>query len=236
MAYRPLILFFAVVALCCGVRAQTPNPEPTTKEPQLPIVTFDFALEGSTPPHFSIAVEPDGKATYRGDGSPAPGAPMQPYVQQFLVSQPTRKQIFDLATALNCFQGDFEYHGGRIANTGAKTLRCTYADRESQTTYNYSRNPQLQMLTTIFQDIGNTMEFAQRLQYLQRHDKLGLEAELKSMEEFDKSKRLGELQAVAPLLEQIVNDTAIMNVSRRRAEHLLQRSKSSPAARAAVPH
>jgi hypothetical protein len=236
MADRALSVLFALLAVSCASLAQTPNPEPRAKEPPLPIVSFDFVLNGSTPPHYAIAVEPDGTATYRADEVPAAGSlPLQPYLQQFLVSEPTRKQIFDLSLALNCFKGEFEYHGHSIANMGAKTLKCTYADRETKTMYNYSTNSQLQELTTLFQNISNTMEYGRRLDYLHRYDKLGLEAELKSMEEEEKDKRLAELQAVAPQLERIVNDSSILNVTRRRAEHLLQVIKSNPAARAAAP-
>jgi hypothetical protein len=237
MVYRTLTVLLAWLALSCACLAQSPNPEPMAGQPVLPIVSFDFLLEGSTPPHYSIAVEPDGKTTYRADEVPAGAgaAPMQPYVQQFLVSDPTRSRIFDLSAALQCFQGEFEYRGGRLANMGAKTLKCTWADRESHTTYNYSTNLRLQELTTLFQNMSNTMEHGHRLDYLHRYDKLGLEAELKSMEEQEKNKQLAELQAVAPQLERIVNDSSILNVTRYRAEHLLQVIKSNPAARAAVP-
>lgn len=236
MYYRSLTARFAWLALSCACLAQTPNLEPMAKLPPLPLVSFDFVLEGSAPPHYSIAVEPDGKATYRADEAPASGAaPLPPYVQQFRISEPTRKQIFDLALALNCFKGEFEYHGHSIANMGAKTLKCTYADRESHTTYNYSTNQRLQELTTLFQNISNTLEYARRLDHFHRYDKLGLEAELKSMEEQEKHKQLAELQAAAPQLERIVNDSSIFNVTRHRAEHLLQVIKANPAARAAAP-
>src|SRR5512147_900118 len=232
MSVRRLLIIVALLG--CLSQAQTPNPEPASKEPPLPILSFDFALPGAAPPHYAILVEPVGKATYRADDGSG-SAPDQPYTQQFLVSQPTRKQMFDLALALNCFKGNFEYRGHSVANMGAKTLQCKYADRESHTTYNYSTNQQLQELTTIFQNIANTMEYGRRLEYLHRYDKLGLEAELKSMEEQEKGKRLGELQAVAPQLLKILNDGSIMNVSRHRAERLLQAIKANPAARAAAP-
>ncbi len=236
MPYRAWTVLVAFAVLTCVSLAQTPNPEPRAKEPALPIVSFDFVLDGTEPPHYAIAVEPDGQATYRADDvAKTDSAPMQPYWQRFHISGPTGARIFDLARALNCFKGDFEYRGSRVANMGAKTLKCAYSDRESQTTYNHSTNPQLQELTTIFQNMANTMEHGRRLDFLHRYDKLGLEAELKAMEEQEKSKRLGELQAVAPQLERIVNDSSILNVTRHRAEHLLQVIKADPAARAAVP-
>lgn len=237
MVQHLLTLLFTLLALPCVCLAQSPHLEPMASPPVLPIVSFDFLLEGSAPPHYSIAVAPDGKATYRSDEAPAVdgAAPPQPYLHHFLVSDPTRARIFDLAAALQCFQGEFEYRGGRIANMGAKTLKCAWANRESETTYNYSTNLRLQELTALFQNISNTMESGRRLDFLHRYDKLGLEAELKFMEEQEKSKQLAELQAVAPQLERILNDGSILNVTRHRAEHLLQVIKSNPASRAAAP-
>lgn len=236
MALRTLIVAVTLAALTGVSSAQTPNPEPATSNSPAPIVSFDFALPGSEPPHYVIAVGPDGKASYRSDPAPdANGAAGEPYILKFTVSEPTRARILDLSNALLCFKADFEYHGGRLANMGAKTLKCTFADRESHTTFNYTTNQQVQELTTIFQNISNTLEYGRRLAYLHRYDKLGLEAELKSMEEQAKDKRLGELQAVAVDLEKVVNDIGIMNVTRRRAEHLLQLIRSDPAARADAP-
>jgi hypothetical protein len=235
MVYRLLTLLSVLIVLSCACLAQSPNPRPTDSQAALPIVSFDFLLEGSAPPHYSIAVAPDGQATYRSDDPPAAdAAPQQPYVHQFLVSDATRSRIFALSAALQCFQGQFEYRGGRVANMGAKTLKCTYGDRESHTTYNYSTNPRLQELTTLFQNISNTMEHGRRLEFLHRYDKLGLDAELKFMEEQERNKQLAELQAVAPQLERVLNDGSILNVTRHRAEHLLQVIKANPAARAAV--
>lgn len=230
MTLRTLISVCVLTALGGAALAQSPNLKPATPNPPLPIVSFDFLLPGSDPPHYSIAVEPDGKAAYRSDQAPD-NSPGEPYTVKFTVSEPTRARIFELAQALHCFHGDFEYHGGRLANMGAKTLKCAFGDRESHTTYNYTTNQQLQELTTIFQNISNTLEYGRRLAFLHRYDKLGLEAELKSMQEQAKDKRLGELHAVAPELEKILNDSGVMNVSRRRAEHLLQLIKSDPAAR-----
>ncbi len=238
MALRLLIAILVLATFTGAGYAQTPNLEPNSKTSPLPIVSFEFELPGSTPPHYSISIEPDGKAAYRADEVPAAGAGAsdQPYMLKFIVSEPTRARIFDLTLALKCFHGDFEFRGGRrVANLGAKTLKCTYAGHESQTRYNYSTNPRLQELVTLFQDMGNTLEYGRRLAFLHRYDKLGLEAELKSMEEQEKNGRLAELQTVAPELERILNDNSIMNISRRRAEHLLQVIKANPAARAAAP-
>lgn len=236
MTRRALFVLFTFAVFSCVSVAQTPNPEPKNPESPVPIITFDFVLQGGTPPHYSIAVESNGKATFRADEVPASDhAALQPYLYQFLVSEPARSKIFELARALHYFQGDFEYHGGRIANMGNKTLTFKQGTRETHASFNYSTNPRLQELTTIFQKMEMTLEYVRKLEYLHRFDKLGLEAELKSMEDQAKDKQLGELQAAAPQLEKIVNDSSVMNVSRRHAEHLLQMISANPAARAAIP-
>jgi hypothetical protein len=62
------------------------------------------------------------------------------------------------------------------------------------------------------------------LQYLRRFDKLGLEEELKGME--NEGQNLAELQIIAPMLESIANDPAILNIARQRAKRLLAKSAS----------
>ncbi len=234
---RTLTLFLLLTACTGTLAAQTPKLEPNSRNPSLPIVSFEFELPGSNPPHYSLSVEPDGNAAYRADELTEGSGGEQPYIFKFVLSEPARSRIFDLTLALNCFKSNYEFRGGRtrVANMGAKTLKCAYSDRQSQTTYNYSTNPQIQELTALFEKISNTLEYGRRLAYLHRFDKLGLEAELKSMEEEEKDGRLAELQAVAPQLETIFNDTGVINVTRRRAEHLLQVIKSNTAARAAGP-
>jgi hypothetical protein len=189
------------------------------------------------PAHYSIAVESSGQAAYRCDDSTRAGAtPGDPYLVEFIISEPTRTRIFDLAKALNYFHGDFDYRKTRVANMGTKTLTFTNGDKQSRTSYNYSTNPQIQELTTLFQNIGNTLDHGRQLTFLYRFDKLGLEAETKQMEADAKNNRLAELQAVQPILEKIANDHSVMNVTRHRIESFLSLIKGSPAAEAAAPN
>jgi hypothetical protein len=69
--------------------------------------------------------------------------------------------------------------------------------------------------------MSTTLEFGRRLDFYHHHQKLALEAELKRMEEMAKEKSLQEIQAIAPLLQQIATDQTVLNVSRARAQRLL---------------
>ncbi len=240
---RKTYLWFliAVVGLWAAVvgNAQTPKLEPNVQTPAAkpPSVTFDFNFPGATPEHYSIAVESSGRAAYRCDDPTRSDAKAgDPYIVKFVVSEPTRARIFDLAKALNYFHGDFDYRKTRVANMGIKTVTYTNGEKESHTSYNYTTNSQLQELTALFQSIGATLDHGRQLTYLYRYDKLGLDAETKQMEADAKNNRLAELQAVQPILEKIANDHGVINVTRRRAEYLLSLVKSNPAAEAAAPN
>ena len=100
----------------------------------------------------------------------------------------------------------------------------TYKDAQKSTraTYNYSPVPSVQELTTFFQSLSTTLEFGHRIGYDLRYQKLALGDELKKMEEMSQSGGLEEISAVAPVLQKIVDDPAVINVVRGRAQRLLQ--------------
>jgi hypothetical protein len=216
------LTLIVLLATVCSWAQNSASPPDLPRDQRPPTVTFSFDLPGAQPGHYSITVASTGNASFQSDdGSPQGNVPAEPYMVKFIVSQPTAKRIFDLTQALNYFQGNFEFHN-RVANMGAKTLSYTDANKQTQTTFNYSANPQLQELTRVFQNLANSLEFGRRLDYLHRHDKLGLEAELKMMEEQAKGKNLAELQMDEGILRQISDDHSVMNISRKRADRLLQ--------------
>jgi hypothetical protein len=51
---------------------------------------------------------------------------------------------------------------------------------------------------------------------------LALEEELKRMEQMANEKNLEEIQAVAPILQRIVADPSVLNVTRARGQRLLK--------------
>jgi hypothetical protein len=217
--------FALVIALICAV-ATLAQDQNQPQHPAEPTITFDVYWEAATPQHYTIKVQSSGSTTYvsRNPTRPEQGAEQATdpdYEQEFTISPATRDRIFQLARSLNYFQGDFDFKQHKVANTGKKTL--TYADptRNFQTTYNWSENNNLQQLTSIFRGISNTIEHGRKLQFLRRFDKLGLENELKAMENLAENKELAEVQIIAPILRNIVNDPSFLHIARQRAERLL---------------
>jgi hypothetical protein len=185
-------------------------------------VTFTFDFPGSEPSHYSILISSDGRATYQSDGKLSAQSEGDPSRLDFVISQPTRAHIFDLAKRAHYFAGDIDSRKKGLASTGAKVLAYQDARRNTQATYNYSPLPAVQELTSLFQNISTTLEFGRRLEYFYRYQKLALDEELKRMEEMRKQNSLEEVSAVAPILQKIAADPAVINVVRARAQRLLE--------------
>jgi hypothetical protein len=224
-----LSLVLALVSLAS--LAQTPGLEPRHEGASVPTVSFSMARPGAEPEHYSLAVESSGRAAYQSDGKASGAASGDPYAVKFIVSAQTRERIFDLAREANYFQGNFDYKKGNIANMGAKTLAFADGTRHFQTTYNWSQNHAIDQLTTIFQSISNAMEGGRKLAHLRRFDKLGLDQELKNLEDLARSGQLAEVQGIEPVLREIADDTAVVRVARQRAQRLLQMAGSPTAAK-----
>ncbi|HVG90703.1 MAG TPA: hypothetical protein VNB54_04360, partial [Alphaproteobacteria bacterium] len=148
------------------------------------------------------------------------------YHTEFNMSRDRCDKLFRYATEANYFQGDFTFKKHAVASTGKKTLTYVDASRHFNTTYDYSEYKAIQEITNIFMGISNTIEHGRKLQFLRRFDKLGLESELKVMEDAAESHNLAEIQLIAPTLESIAEDHAILNIARQRAHRLLAKAKS----------
>ena len=217
----PRFTIIGLILMAVSLQAQVPDLHPEQKFTPEPIVSFSLELPGSVPPYYSISVAGTGKAAYRASSVPG-NMEGEPYMLKFVISQPARTRIFELAKKLHYFKGDFAYHKGRLANTGIKTLYYTDEKTNNSTTYNYSANPAIQELTRLFQSISTTLEFGRRLQYYYDHQKLGLDDELKRMDQMAQDGELDELQAVAPILQKIASDPQVMHIDQAHARHLLQ--------------
>ncbi|HET7872767.1 MAG TPA: hypothetical protein VFL42_09670, partial [Terriglobales bacterium] len=206
-------------------------------------VTYECYWEATKPQDYVIKMQSTGNTTYLSR-NPAPeatgaqtseapqtaqaarNAAFDPdYQVAFLMSAANRDKVLKLAAQANFFNGNFDYTKHAMANTGRKTL--TYADtaRHFQTVYNYSENRAIQELTGLFQNISTTLESGHKLAFKHKYDKLGLEAELKALEEEAANHNLAEVQVIAPVLQQIADDPTVLNIARQRARKLLGKAK-----------
>ena len=186
-------------------------------------ISFSLDFPNSSPEHYEISVDGDGKAHYVSSGRISQDSDVRDdYQTDFTLSDATRKRIFELAGQAHYFSGKVDSGNKKLAFTGAKKLVYKDDKRNSSAEYNYSTQPAVQQLTTLFQSVGATLEFGRRLTYYHRYQKLALDDETKHMEDQARSGELAELKAVAPILQKIYDDTSVMNVTRARALRIIQ--------------
>ncbi len=189
------------------------------------VVTFTLDFPASQPEHYSIRVQSDGPSRYESSGRlSADSDETDSFDLNFTATAETRQKIFDLAAKAGFFQKDLDAHHKGIAFTGKKAL--TYKDerRSGESAYNYSTNPAVQELTNLMQSLSSTLEFGHRLQYDRHYQKLALEEEFKRMEQMAGTNQLVEISAIRPILDQIIGDPSVINVTRARAQRLLERA------------
>ena len=219
---RAFQLCFLLVLFPVLLKAQA---ETATTAAPAPAVNFTLDFPGSEPEHYSIQVQDDGKAHYESSGKVAPDADeIDSFHLDFTASLEFRQKVFDLARRAKYFQRDLDSHGKNLAFTGKKTLAYKDAQRAGMSTYNYSPDPAVQELTGLMQNLSATLELGHRLDYYHHYQKLALEQELRRMDDMTRTSPPLEVQAIAPILEQIVADTSVINVTRARAQRMLDRA------------
>jgi len=190
-----------------------------------PVVTFTVDFPNSLPEHYSIRIQSDGPSHYESSGRlSADSDETDSFDLDFVLAAETRQKIFELAAKAGYFQKDVDSHHKGLAFTGKKTLRYKDAQRSGESTFNYSVNPAVQELTNLLQSLSATLECGHRLQYDRQYQKLALDEELKQMEEMARTNHLIEVAAIQPILDQIIADQSVINVTRARAQRLRERT------------
>lgn len=212
---RSFQLALVLIVLASLSHAQTDSPA---------VVTFTLDFPASQPEHYVIRVQSDGKARYESVGRiSADSDETDSFGLDFIATPEMRRKIFDLAAKTGYFQKDVDSHHKGMAFTGKKTLAYKDDRRSGESTYNYSSIQGVQDLTSLMQSLSETLEFGHRLQYDRQYQKLALDEELKRMEEMAHSNQLIEVASILPILEEITADQSVINVTRARAQRLLER-------------
>lgn len=185
-------------------------------------ITFSLDFPNSAPEHYSMSVQAEGNAKYESTGKISLDSDERDdYQTEFNFSDATRARIFQLASQAHYFAGKIDSGNKKLAFTGAKKLAYSDGQKNTAAEYNYSTVPAVQQLTTIFQSVAGTLEYGRRLTYFHRYQKLALDDELKRMEDQARRGEITELQAVKPVLQQIYDDSSVMNVVRARALRIM---------------
>jgi hypothetical protein len=192
-------------------------------------ISFSLDFPNSSPEHYAILVQSDGQAHYDSSGKISQDSDVRDtYQTDFTFTDANRARIFELAAQAHYFSGKIDSGNKKLAFTGTKKLVYKDGQHNSSAEYNYSQQPAVQQLTTLFQNLAATLEYGRRLTYFHRYQKLALDDELKRMEDQARRDELAELQAVSPVLQDIYNDASVINVVRARARRIMEMKPIPP--------
>ena len=236
MRFNNCVFLVAALAMSSGtgVMAQTAASAVNTASMQ-PEVAFKFERNGLPVPRYTIMLREDGTGRYQADEAVASPSTQSSSAMQYTgakhidrpitLSTATTQKIFKTTRALNFFNVECASKAKNIANTGDKTLSYAGSDGKGSCEYNYSDNKNVTMLTDMFLAIAFTLDEGRRLEFLHRFDHLGMDAEINSLANEVQTGRAMELGTIAPTLDAIAGDGALMQRVRLRAEKLLEQSK-----------
>lgn len=201
------------------------NPQLETKNGQrFPTLVFTSVLWTADPPYYSVAIDSTGTATYQSAPNSAERTGV-PYSVEFAISERTRRSAFNVAHELNFFNAEIPVTTGSPQQTYVHTLAYHYGQTRYQITYAGSPNTDIQELTSVFEELSETLEFGRRLHWLYEHDRSALAPELEKLQVSAEQHHLRELQALTTILSSIVADGSIDVTARQRAQWLLERAR-----------
>jgi hypothetical protein len=224
---RAVILLWLLLPAIILLKGQTLQAQSAEQDPAAgSSIVFTRVWNDFTPQSVTMTISANGATKYSSSNPAKTGDDVDEYKTEFTMSPARRDKLFRYAKEANFFDGDFTFKKHVVASTGKKTL--TYSDpaRRFSTSYDYSDNKAIQEITNIFAGISNTIEHGRKLAFLRRFDKLGLEDELKAMENAAEGHNLAELQIIAPTLDSIAGDRTVLNIARQRAQKLLAKANS----------
>jgi hypothetical protein len=186
------------------------------------VITYTKIFKGSVPESVELIIRETGKCTYD-----IRQLAEDPKAAEFEVGQPIREKIFSLAKELNYFNKlDLDTHR-KIANLGAKTFRYEKDGVTNEVTYNYTVNTPASQLQQIFEGLSYQQDHLQTLQRTLKYDRLGLYDALGYFESDLDNGVIPEPEHLLPVLEQIANDTHVIEIARSRARAITARIRNA---------
>jgi hypothetical protein len=189
-------------------------------------IRFTYENPKLQPPQYVLTVNEDGTGRFQSQAGGPPGdndtMPAEPQDRPIHISKSLREGIFAAARKNKLFAINCEDGGKNIAFQGKKTLAYEGAEGQGSCTYNWSKNAQINKLTDQFEAMATTLEEGSRLERQYEHGRLTLDAEMEVLEQMVHDGRAIEVENIAPILQKLANDEAVLQRVQRRARTLLQ--------------
>ena len=190
---------------------------------------FTYENPKLQPPKYVITVAEDGSGHFKSEaGGPTDGESMasEPQDRPIHISQTLRESMFATARKHKLFAISCDDGGKNIAFQGNKTLEYEGPEGKGSCMYNWSKNAQIEKLTDQFEAIAATLDEGSKLQREYEHGRLSLDGEIQVLDQLVHDQRAIEVENIAPTLQTLAGDEAVLQRVQRRAQALLQGAKS----------
>jgi hypothetical protein len=192
-------------------------------------IRFTYENPKLQPHRYVITVADDGSGHFTSEGAPSPGSEgigSESQDRPIHISKALRESMFATARKNKFFAVSCDDGGKNIAFQGSKTLEYNGPEGKGSCMYNWSKNPQIDKLTNQFEAIAATLDEGSRLQREYEHGRLSLDGEMETLEQLVQDGRAIELENIAPILQTLAGDEAVLQRVQRRARGLLQEARS----------
>ena len=188
----------------------------------LPKIFYTKSFPGSVPAYVSIWVDKGGHAEFNDspDGE-------QPPIQIQLEPSET-EAIFSLAAKLDYFSRPLD-SGLKVAFTGAKVFRYEDGATNHQVKFNYTQDPDGQLLLDWFERITETSMHAINLERTAKFDHLGLDKALLQLQVSVDRRRLAGASQLLPILDRIAKNQSAFNRVQERAAAIAESIRAAEA-------
>jgi hypothetical protein len=193
-------------------------------------IRFTYENPKLQPPKYVLTVGEDGNGHFRSEsGGPAPNEgesiPAEAQDRPIHISKALREAMFATARKSKLFAIACDEGAKNIAFQGTKTLQYEGPEGKGSCTYNWSKFPQIDKLTDQFEAMAATLDEGSKLLRQYEHGRLSLDSELETLDQMGREERAIEVENIAPILEKLAGDDAVLQRVQRRARALLQAAK-----------
>ncbi len=221
----PLLLLLPIAAPAPALAQATPTLGSAH-------IVFTFEHPQLQPSQYTITFDETGAGRFASKPGPVsdPSDDVFPTAldRSILLDDTLRSDLFRYARSHSLFATRCTTTKTSLAFTGNKTLSYTGPDGTGSCTFVWAEDPTLQRLADQLGAVAFTLEEGRRLDLEVRHDRLGLDAELASLQDAFKDHRASDLPNIADQLHTIADDQQVMDRARKRAQALLAHCDSPP--------
>jgi hypothetical protein len=192
-------------------------------------IRFTYENPKLQPAKYVVTVGEDGNGHFRsepGGITDGQSMPSEPLDRPIHISKAVRDGMFAAARKNKLFAFSCDDGGKNIAFQGTKTLEYEGSEGKGSCMYNWSKNAQIDKLTDQFEAMAATLDEGSKLEREYAHGRLSLDSEIEILDQMVHDGRAIELENIAPILQTLAGDDAVLQRVQRHARAMLKGAKT----------